>query len=140
MFLEVADSHAPVKRRRVKGAPVNWMNNKINEAMKDRDFHHRRAVKTNSVYRWSNYRRLSDLVNCKIKSAKSKFYCELSKEAKGDSRKTWKVNWLLRVMLNLRGSTHFSVFHCYRNEYLVLLNWYPGPDHVIFCYRVIYLT
>lgn len=91
LFSEVADSHAPVKRCRVKGSPVNWMNNKINEAMKDRDFHHRRAVKTNSAYHWSNYRRLRNLVNRKIKSAKSKYYCELIKEAKGDSSKIWKA-------------------------------------------------
>ena len=91
LFSEVADSHAPVKKRRVKGSPVNWMNDKINEAMKDRDFHHRRAVKTNSAYHWSNYRRLRNLVNRKIKSAKSKYYCELIKEAKGDSSKIWKA-------------------------------------------------
>ena len=71
----------------MKGSHVNWMNNKINEAMKDRDFHHRRAVKTNSAYHWSNYRRLKNLVNRKIKSAKSKYYCELMKGAKGDSSK-----------------------------------------------------
>ena len=38
LFSEVANSHALVKRCRVKRLPVNWMNNKINEAMKDRDF------------------------------------------------------------------------------------------------------
>ena len=40
LFSEVADSHAPVKRRRVKGTPLPWMNNKISETMKERDWIH----------------------------------------------------------------------------------------------------
>ena len=87
LFIEVADLHAPVKKRRVKGTPLSWMNNKINEAINDRDFRHRKAVKTNSTYHWTKYRRLRNLVNRKIKSAESEFYCNLVKEAKGDSSK-----------------------------------------------------
>ena len=49
LFSEIADLHAPVKRRRIRGVPLPWLNEKITEAMKDRDFHHRKAVKTNSV-------------------------------------------------------------------------------------------
>ena len=40
LFSEVADSHPPVKRRRVKGTPLPWMNNKISETMKERDWIH----------------------------------------------------------------------------------------------------
>ena len=91
LFTEVANSHAPVKKRRVKGVSIPWINNKINELMKDRDFHHRRAVKTNSVHHWARYRSLKNLVNREIKSAKSKYYCDLINEAKGDSGKIWKA-------------------------------------------------
>ena len=41
-----ADLHAPVKRRRIRGVPLPWLNDTISEVMKDRDFHHRKAVKT----------------------------------------------------------------------------------------------
>ena len=75
----------------MKGVPIPWINNKINELMKDRDFHHRRAVKTNSVHHWARYRSLKNLVNREIKSAKSKYYCDLINEAKGDSGKIWKA-------------------------------------------------
>ena len=37
MFSEVADQHAPVKRRRVKGTPLPWMNSQISDSMKERD-------------------------------------------------------------------------------------------------------
>ena len=45
LFSDIADSHAPVKRRRVRGALLPWMNTKINEAMQDRDYHHRKAIR-----------------------------------------------------------------------------------------------
>lgn len=35
LFTDVADSHAPLKKCRVKGTPAPWMNNKIAEAMRD---------------------------------------------------------------------------------------------------------
>ena len=35
LFTEVADSHAPLKKRRVKSTTAPWMNNKIAEAMHD---------------------------------------------------------------------------------------------------------
>jgi len=40
LFSEVADDHAPVKRRRVKGTPLPWLNRKINESMRERDWSH----------------------------------------------------------------------------------------------------
>ena len=45
LFSEIADAQAPLKKRRVKGEPVPWMNDKIRAAMRDRDYHHRKAVK-----------------------------------------------------------------------------------------------
>ena len=91
LFSDIADSHAPVKKRRVRGVPLPWMNTKINETMQDRDYHHRKAIKSNSSFHWTEYRRLRNLVNRKIKSAKSSYYCDLIREARGDSSKLWKA-------------------------------------------------
>jgi hypothetical protein len=55
LFCDIADAHAPVKRRRVKGTQVPWMNSKISEAMQDCDYHHRKAVKSNKTYHWNIY-------------------------------------------------------------------------------------
>ena len=67
------------------------MNTKINEMMRDRDYHHRKAIKSNYSFHWAQYRRLRNLANREIKSAKSNYYCEVIKEAKGDSSKIWKA-------------------------------------------------
>ena len=59
--------------------------------MKDRDFQHRKAVKTNSVFHWACYRKLKNRVNREVKAAKSRYYCDLILEAKGDSGKIWQA-------------------------------------------------
>jgi hypothetical protein len=73
LFCDIADAHAPVKRRRVKGTQVPWMNSKISEAMQDRDYHHRKAAKSNKTYHWNMYKQLRNFVNKEVKSAKSKY-------------------------------------------------------------------
>ena len=47
MFSEVADQHAPVKRRRVKGIPLPWMNSQISDTVKEHHWAHRKARKSN---------------------------------------------------------------------------------------------
>ena len=91
LFSDIADEHAPIKRRRVKGISLPWMNSKLSEAMRDRDHHHRKAIKSNSTYHWGMYKRLRNFVNREIKSATSKYYCDLIEEADGDSSKIWKA-------------------------------------------------
>ena len=59
--------------------------------MKDRAFHYRKAVKTNSVFHWTCYMKLRKRVNREVKAAKSKCYCDLIREPKGDSGKIWKA-------------------------------------------------
>ena len=70
LFSEIADLHAPVKRQRIRGVPLPWLSGKISEAMKDRDFHHRKAVKANSDFHWACYRKLRNRVNREVKAAK----------------------------------------------------------------------
>ena len=74
LFSEIADAQAPLKKRRLKGVAVPWMNDKIRVAMRDRDYHHRKAVKSNSSYHWEMYRKLRNSVN------KSKYYLTIMNE------------------------------------------------------------
>ena len=67
------------------------MNNKIAEAMRDRNYHLRKAQKSNSTYHWGMYRKLRNFVNREIKSSKSNYYCNLIEEGKGDSSLVWKA-------------------------------------------------
>ena len=45
LFSEIADAPEAIKKRRLKGVVVPWMNDKIRAAIRDRDYHHRKAVK-----------------------------------------------------------------------------------------------
>ena len=59
--------------------------------MRERDWSHRKARKSNSVRHWNTYRKLRNKVNCLVKSAKTKYYCDMIEEAKGDHQKMWKA-------------------------------------------------
>ena len=85
------DSHAPFKKRRVKGTTAPWMNDKIAEAMRHRNYPLRKAQTSNSTYHWGMYRKLRNFVNREIKSSKSNYYCNLIEEGKGDSSLVWKA-------------------------------------------------
>ena len=75
LFSEIVDAQAPLKKRRVKGVAVPWMNDKIRAAIRDRDYHHRKGVKSNSSYHWEMYGKLRNSVN------KSKYYLTITNEA-----------------------------------------------------------
>lgn len=62
------------------------MNNDINNAMQNRDFHHRKALKPNCQRHWNKYKAWRNTTNHLVKSAKSKYYCDLIEEAKGNSK------------------------------------------------------
>ena len=82
LFSEVADNHAPFKRRRVNGINSAWMTSKISVAMRNRDYHHRKARKSGSAYHWHMFRKLRNFVNKEIKVSKSKYYTNLIEESK----------------------------------------------------------
>ena len=64
---------------------------KISEAMRDRDYHHRKAVKAGSPYHWRMFRKLRNFVNEEIKRSKSNYYIGLIEDSKGESSKLWKA-------------------------------------------------
>ena len=54
LFSDIADCHAPVKRKRIRGVPLPWLTNKINQAMKDRDFYHRKVRDSSKFWKAIN--------------------------------------------------------------------------------------
>ena len=74
LFCEIADEHALIKKCLVKGISSPWMNNKISVAMRDCDYHHRKAIKTNSISHWKTYRKMRNYITHEIKIAKSNYY------------------------------------------------------------------
>ena len=90
LFLDVADVHAPIKTRRRKGDQTPWVTSKLSEIRRDRDYHHKKARKSNSKYHWGMFRKLRNLANREDKRLKSEYFYNLINDSKGDSAKMWK--------------------------------------------------
>lgn len=91
LFRDCADHHAPIKSRRVKGMPTPWVSVRLLELRRDRDFHRRKALSSNSQYHWRMYRKLRNFASREEKSLKSQYYCKLIEDAKNDSSSMWKA-------------------------------------------------
>lgn len=83
LFLDIVDSHAPITKRRITGSNQPWMNPKLCELMRKRDFHHQKARKSDTSSHWKLYRKYRNLVNTQIKASKSEYYINLIQESKG---------------------------------------------------------
>lgn len=70
LFLTAAEKHAPIVIRRVRGRSVPWSTPEIKDLMKKRDYKHKKAILTNSELHWSNYKRLRNAVNTKMRKEK----------------------------------------------------------------------
>ena len=59
LFNSVANDHAPIKSKRVKGKQSPWLTNKLLEIRRNRDYNWKQAQKyNNSQYHWQMYRKL----------------------------------------------------------------------------------
>ena len=75
LFKDCADQHAPIKSKRVKRMPTPWVSDKLLELRRDRDFHRRKALSSNSRYHWGMYRKLRNFASREERSLKSQYYC-----------------------------------------------------------------
>ena len=76
---------------KVKGISNPCMTVEINQAMHDRDYHLKKAQKTQSKIHWSAYRKLCCLVNKQIREGKSNYYEKLIKENNKNPSGLWKT-------------------------------------------------
>ena len=53
MFLTVVDKHAPIVTRRVRGKSLPWLTPEIKNLMREREYQHKKAIKTNNEVHWS---------------------------------------------------------------------------------------
>ena len=59
--------------------------------MQDRDYHHRKAVKSNSPFHWMMYKKIKSYVNTNVKKCKAEYYSNLINTKKGNSGALWKT-------------------------------------------------
>ena len=98
LFLTAADKHAPIVTRRVRGRSVPWLTPEIKDLMHKRDHEHKKVISTNSELHWSNYKRLRNTVNTKMRKEKCNYYSnELSDDQGRVVRKQVDVNPGLNV-------------------------------------------
>ena len=96
---KLENPNAPVVNRRVRGRSLPWITPTIKDLMKKRDYHHKKAIKTNKQLHWSSYKRLRNAVSMKLRKEKASYYsnqlCEKHSLCTGyekqDSRKLWKT-------------------------------------------------
>ncbi len=91
MFTNVADIHAPIKKLRTKGIQTPWLTNDLRNAMQDRNYHHRKAVKSNSPFHWMMYKKIKCYVNTNVKKCKTEYYSNLINTNKGNTGALWKT-------------------------------------------------
>ena len=89
MFLDVADHHAPLRRKRVRHKnPTPWLTADIVEVMRMRDKAKKQASAKNSPQLWVEYRKLKNKVNIMIKQSKKIYLTDAVKTK--DKKKVWK--------------------------------------------------
>ena len=91
LFSNVANSHAPIKKTGIKGIPAPWMTSELSQLMHDRDYHHTKAVKSNSKHHWSKYRKLRQAVNKRVKECKASYYKDLIEKSSRNSGESWRT-------------------------------------------------
>ena len=91
LYSEVADRHAPIKKKRVKGHKTPWVTNKLLEIRRDRDYHLRKARASSSPYHWNMYKKLRNYSNHEDRRLKSEHFRNLIEENKSDSNQMWKA-------------------------------------------------
>ena len=91
LFSDVANKHAPIKKIRIKETQTPWLTTKLKDVMQDHDYHHRKAVKSNSEFHGNTYKKLKCLVNKQVERSKADYYLELINNNKGNSSGLWKT-------------------------------------------------
>ena len=91
LFCSIADQHAPIKKKRLKGFSSPWVTENLISIRQDRDYFHRKAQRSNGKYHWNMYRKLRNYANREEKHLKSKYFCNLIEESKSDSQKMWST-------------------------------------------------
>ena len=90
LFCDIADKHAPIQKKRLKGHSTPWVTDKLREDRRNRDYHLRKAHRTNSTYHWNMYKKLRSFSNREDRRLKSNYFCKLINDSKGDSSQMWK--------------------------------------------------
>ena len=108
LFSDIANEHAPLRIKRVKGSKTPWVTSKLTELKRDKDYHFRKARTTNSNYHWRMYKKLRNYSNHEERNLKSKYFCQMIEDAKGNGSEMWRA--IKQVLPDAKKSIVFSIF------------------------------
>ena len=92
LFKSVLDSHAPLKKRRVKREFIpEWFNSEIQAAIATRNHLHRKAILTNDALNWREYRSARNRVVHLIRYAKRSFYRNSINNNLENPKNLWRI-------------------------------------------------
>lgn len=91
-FLKVADRHAPLIQKRVRGLNTcKWMNGQLKHDMRQRDYLLKKARKSNHDEDWAAYKCLRNRLSNATKKAKQNYNKNLIETHKDDAKSFWKM-------------------------------------------------
>ena len=92
MFLDIADNHAPLKKkRRVRGISPLWITPELKRLMFQRDKLKKIASRfPTDGNNWTSYKHMKSKVNYEIKNTKMNYYNAFFKDNHRDIKNTWK--------------------------------------------------
>ena len=76
LYVKVLDMYAPIRHTRIRTNSLPWINRKIKEQMRLRDFYKKQAVKHSSQTHWNMYRKTRNELNLEMRLAKKKYFCD----------------------------------------------------------------
>ena len=82
-FLNVVDTHASLRKKRVRSKRSPWIILELKKRMHERDIM--------KLKDWGEIKQLRNKVNSNIKIAKESYYKKSFTERKNDSRRTWQT-------------------------------------------------
>ena len=91
MFLKIANTHAPMKTRRVRNKKSPWITSELRKLIINRNIIKEQAALTKNISDWNNYKKERNRVNNEIKKAKANYYKTEVEESTGNPKAIWKI-------------------------------------------------
>ena len=90
IFTTMADTHAPLRTRKVRSQHTPWLTNAIKKEINYRDYLKQKATRTNSQYFYQAYKIARNRINKSIQKAKSDYYQSTINNNIDNPKQTWK--------------------------------------------------
>ena len=125
LFKSVLDSHAPLKKRRVKREYIpEWFNSEIQTAIATRNHLHRKAILINYALNWREYRSARNRVVHLIRYAKRSFYRNSINNNLENPKNLWRIIRSLAPSKCSKLPNHLTIDGMNYHDYYDIANFF----------------